>query len=216
MLKQFWHLFLASFILLLFGGQARAQTNNFGRWNFDFGGGVTPVLGTANSKLNTGWNITGGGGYNFNDNFGIVAQVMYDGLGVNNSVIQEFQVPGANSHIWGFTLNPEVRFRTSHRLGAYVIGGGGYYRRVINFTQPTTEVVNIFDPFFGYFYPTEVAANQTIGTITKVGWGGNIGGGLTYKLGGGPARFFAEVRYHYIATQPRSIQILPITVGIRW
>ncbi len=216
MLRLLRPVLLASFVLLSFGVSVQAQTTDFGRWNFDFGGGLTPTLSNTNVKLNSGWNLTGGGGYNFNDHFGVVAQVMYDGMGVNNSVIREFQVPGANSHIWGFTLNPEVRFRTSHRLGAYIIGGGGYYRRVVNFTQPTTEVVDIFDPFFGYFGPTLVPANQTIGTITKVGWGGNFGAGLTYKLGSGPARFFTEVRYHYIATQPRPTQILPITVGIRW
>ncbi len=105
---------------------------------------------------------------NFTRHLGAELQVMYDGLGVNPSVIQEFAVPGANAHLWGFSLDPRARFKLSDRLGFYVIGGPVYYRRVLNVTQPTTEFVDIFDPFFG-FQTTAVAANQVIGTITRVG-----------------------------------------------
>ena len=195
---------------------SHAQSSDFTRWNFNFGGGFTPTLGQTNNSLHTGWNATGGGGYNFTRNFGLEFDTLYASLGVNSSVIQEFQVPGANSHIWGFNLNPIVRFRTSHRLGFYVLGGPGYYHRVVNFTQPTTSVVDLFDPFFGYLTPTPITTNQTIGTILKVGWGADAGAGFTYKLGSGGTRFFTEVRYHYISTQARATEIIPVTFGIRW
>ncbi len=222
MLKTLRFISLIIAVLMLFGLQAPAQSfpqnlpRSFHRLNLDFGGGVTPTLGVTGNNLNTGWNITGGGGYNFTKQFGVIGQFMWDGLGVPNSVIQMFGTPGANAHIWGFTLNPRIRFLTSHRLGFYIIGGPGYYHRVLNLTRPTTQLTDVYCPFFGYLVPTEIPSNQVIGTVEKVGWGWNAGGGITYKLGSGATRLFVEARYHQISTSPRKTEILPITFGIRW
>ena len=217
MRRNYWREYLAAaFLSAVWVAAARAQSPNFHRWSFEVGAGVTPTLGHTSDELGTGWNVIGGAGYNFNSRFGADLQVMYDGLGVNSSVLKEFSVPGANAHLWGFTLDPIVRFRTHHRLGFYITGGGGYYRRIVNFTRPTTAIVDVFDPFFGIIQPIVVPASQTIGTITRVGWGENIGGGFTYKLGDGHEKLFVEARYHHIETRPRSTDILPITVGIRW
>jgi hypothetical protein len=204
-----------SAIVLCVVAGALAQETEFNRWTFDVGGGVTPTLGAMNSRLGTGWNISGGGGMNFTRHLGTEFQVMYDGLGVNPSVLQEFAVPGANAHLWGFSLDPRARFRISDRLGIYVRGGPGYYRRVVNFTQPTTELITVFDPFFG-FQSIPIAADQVIGTITRVGWGGNIGAGLTYKLGDSGLKFFTEISFHYADTHPTATEVLPFTFGIRW
>ncbi|HLI29826.1 MAG TPA: outer membrane beta-barrel protein, partial [Terriglobia bacterium] len=130
----------ALILFICFGAQLKAQTSNFHRWNFDFGGGVTPVAGYSSGQFNTGWNIVGGGGLNLTSHFGFAGQFMWDGLGVNQSVIKMFHVPSAAAHIWSLTLNPEVRFRSHRRVGFYVIGGGGFYRATIQFLQPTTEV----------------------------------------------------------------------------
>lgn len=195
---------------------ALAQTYPFHRLNLDLGAGVTPTLGTTNNELNTGWNIVGGAGFNFNRPFGVVLQVMYSSLGVNNSVLNEFDVPGADAHLWAFTLNPIIRLRNKDRVGFYVIGGPGYYRRVLNLTEPTIAIVTVFDPFFGIIAPVAFPANQIIGTITKVGWGGNIGAGITYRLRDSGAKLFAEVRYHHIGTNPKAMDILPVTFGVRW
>ncbi|MGH9397718.1 MAG: outer membrane beta-barrel protein [Terriglobia bacterium] len=203
-------------VFLCAAAQVFAQATDVHKWNFDFGGGVTPTLNSTSQRLTTGWNFTVGGGYNFNSQIGVIGQIMYDGLGVSPSVLKEFDVPGANAHIWGFTLNPTVRFRTSDRLGFYLIGGPGYYQRTVNFTRPTSAIVTVFDPFFGFFYPVVIPAKVVIGRNTRVGWGGNIGAGITYKMGSHGAKLFTEVRYHYIATSERATQILPITFGIRW
>jgi hypothetical protein len=195
-----------------------AQSSDYHLLNLDFGGGFTPTLGTTSNNLGTGWNVTGGAGINIDRQFGVIGQVLYSELGVNNNVLKTFDVPGANAHLWGFTLDPIVRFHNSasDKLGFYLIGGPGYYERVLNFTRPTTAVVDIFDPFFGFITPVVVPANVTIGTITRVGWGGNIGAGVTYKVGYSGVKFFAEVRYHYVATGPRATEILPVTFGFRW
>lgn len=50
------------------------------------------------------------------------------------------------------------QLRGPHLIGTfdtYLIGGGGYYRRTVEFTQPAITTVTAFDPFFG-FYPANI------------------------------------------------------------
>ena len=213
--------------LTTLGAQLNAQTNStntdYRKWTIVAGAGPSIPVGRISNSLSTGWNITGGAGYYFTKNFAVIPEFTYTGLGVQNSFIQSLGAPGANSHIWAWTLNPEVRFRTSKRLGFYLIGGPGYYRRILNLTQPTL-VSGYGSGYFGYYsyysyygyYPTTYPSNQTISTVERVGWGGNAGVGFTYKLGWAGAKLFGEVRYHYASTYPRKTQFIPITFGISW
>jgi hypothetical protein len=205
-------------VLTALGAQLNAQTNSpntdYRKLTIAAGAGVTIPAGPISNHLSTGWNITGGAGYYFTRNFAVIPELTYTGLGVQNSFIKALGAPGANSHIWAWTLNPEVRFRTSKRLGFYLIGGPGYYRRILNLTTPT-QVSSYYLGYFGY-YPITYTANQTISTVERVGWGGNAGVGFTYKLGWAGAKLFGEVRYHYASTYPRKTQFIPITFGISW
>lgn len=200
--------------------QGAAQWYNFGnppehRLTVDFGGGLTPTLGSTTQRLTTGWNLQVGGGVNLNDKVGILAQFMYSGLGVNQSVIQESGAPGATSNVWGISLDPIVRVKPKGRVGFYFIGGPGFYRRTINFTQPVLAQTLIFDPFFG-IYPITYQTNQTIASFSKNAFGLNGGMGVTFAVGQGGAKLFAEARYHWIRTSNRYTRILPITFGVRW
>ena len=63
----------------------------------------------------------------------------------------------------------EERLHPPGTVDPYFTGGVGYYRRTIQFTQPTVAPVDIFDPFFGFFFfPTLVPANLVLGNITLV------------------------------------------------
>jgi hypothetical protein len=187
------------------------------KWNFNVGGGVTPTVGDISSRLNTGGHFTVGGGYNFTRSLGVTLEYMYTGLGVDRSVLRSLDVPDGSAHIHSITLNPVWRFKTSGRFGGYAIVGGGYYRRTVEFTQPTTAIVTIFDPWWGYLGPAVVPANQVLGSVTSNAGGVNAGLGMTIDLGHSGAKFYSEVRYHYAAThRARNTQILPVTFGIRW
>ena len=204
--------------LTTFGAHLNAQTNSlntdYRKWTVVAGAGPSIPVGQVSNRLSTGWNITGGAGYYFTRNFGVIPELTYAGLGVQNSFIRSLGAPGANSHIWAWTLNPTLRFRTSERLGFYLIGGPGYYRRILNLTQPTL-VSGYGGGYYGY-YPTTYRSNQTISTVERIGWGGNGGVGFTYQLGWAGLKVFGEVRYHYVSTYPRITQFIPITFGISW
>jgi hypothetical protein len=203
------------FMVLFITSLASAQTEEH-RWNFNVGAGVTPLVGDISGRLNTGWNVTVGGGYNFAPTFGVDVEYMYNGLGISNRVLNALDVPNGDAHVHSVTLNPIWRFRTGERVGGYVIVGGGYYRRTVEFTQPTAAVVDIFDPWWGYVGPAIVPVNQVLGSVTSNAGGANAGLGMTIGLGHSGMKFYGEIRYHYAATHRSRTQMLPITFGVRW
>jgi hypothetical protein len=54
------------------------------------------------------------------------------------------------------------------------------------------------------------------GSRSANAFGGNIGGGFTYRLGESHAKLYAEIRYHYASYNKVSTQVLPLTFGVRW
>ena len=114
-------------------------------------------------------------------------------------------------------MNPIIHFNPRGRFDAYAIGGGGYYRRTVEFTEPSVATITAFDPFFGVFFPAAIPTNTVLGSFTQNKGGLNIGGGVSMRLrGDSNAKFFAEARYHYIFTSPIRTAVLPVTFGLRW
>src|SRR5258707_1070007 len=100
------------------------------------------------------------------------------------------------------TVGPKVHFPIASNVRGYVVGGAGYYRRKVEFLQPTVGVVDIIDPWWGYLGSVLVPANQVLGSVSENAWGVNGGGGVTVMLGTSGVELFGEVRYHYAHTTP--------------
>jgi hypothetical protein len=208
--------FLIPILAFVFTFNLNAQENTqWHHYNFNVGGGVTPTVGADSSRLNTGWNFVAGGGYNFTPAVGITGEYMVNQMNVSSSVLRQLSVPGGTGTIWSLTANPTVRFNPNGRFGGYLIGGGGLYTRTVEFTRPTTTAVDFFDPWFG-FGTAFVPANQVIGTFTRRAAGWNAGGGLTFGIGSMGAKVYTEARYHWADTAGRPVQIIPVTIGLRW
>ena len=200
--------------LLTAAVSARAQDER--RFTVNAGAGFSPLVGQISDRLNNGWHVTVGGGYRFTRHFETNLQFTYNGFGVKPLVLQEADVPAANSHLWSLTVNPKLRLHPVGRLDPYFTGAVGYYRRTIQFTQPTLAPIDIFDPFFGFFFfPTLVQANIVLGNVTRGGVGGSLGAGFDLPFVGG-TRFFAEARYQYASTGSIPTRMVPLTLGVRW
>jgi opacity protein-like surface antigen len=194
-----------------------SAAQNTSKFTFDIGGGFTePVQHTPN-RLDTGFNFNVGGGFNFTPHLGVIGEFGYNELGVTNAVLQRVGVPNGTGRIYSVTLNPIVHFNPRGRFDAYIVGGGGYYRRTIEFTEPSVITVTAFDPFFGVFFPANIPANTVLGSFTQNKGGLNVGAGVSLRVrGDSNAKFYAESRYHYIFTTPVGTSILPVTFGLRW
>lgn len=203
--------------LCFFAGISLAQAQSEPpRFSFEFGGGFNKPIGYLDNRLDTGWNVNTGGGINFTPHIGLMGQFLFTDSGLTRSYLNSVSEPNGSFRMWALTADPTYRFNPRGRFDFYLIGGGGVYHRTIEFTQPTIATVTVFDPFFGIFYPAGVPADQVIGSFGTTRPGINGGGGFTYRIGSGNAKFFAETRYHVMFTKNQNTSVLPVTFGFRW
>src|SRR5579862_2567754 len=151
-----------------------SAAQNTSKFTFDLGGGFTEPVRHTENRLDTGFNFTVGAGLNFTPNFGFIGEFGYNQLGVSSNVLQSEGVPNGSGRIYSLTLNPIVHFNPRGRFDTYLVGGGGYYRRTVEFTQPTLVTVTAFDPFFGVFFPAAIPAETVLGSFTQNKGGLNI------------------------------------------
>lgn len=181
------------------------------KYAFLAGVGLTQPVGNTYHYLTPSYSFQVGAGRNFNKNFSTFLQFDWDSFGFNGRTISQqtaiysylFQdaIPvDGNSHVWSFTLDPTYNIYAHEGLGAYVVGGVGFYHKVATFTTP--ELVQGYD-YYGFLEQYE--ANATIDHYSSNAIGVNGGFGLTFK----PSRFanekfYAEARYVFINNPQRT------------
>ena len=179
-----------------------------------FGGiGVGLPVGNTHKYETPSYGFQAGGGRNFSNTVGVMLQFDFDHFGLQASTIANQTslyntllgcgncVSGldGNNHVWSFTLDPTFTLAGERSLGAYAVFGGGFYHKVTNFTEPTTEEeCSIYG--CGYF-----SVNSNIDHYTSNAGGVNGGFGLTYKFSEfSTQRFYLEARYVLILNQQRT------------
>ncbi len=192
---------------------ATAQTER--RFTFEAGGGVTPPVGKLSNRFNTGWNVGAGAGWNITRLLSLSAKYSYNGFGVNNGLLSSVGVPNGDAHIWSVTAEPRLQLGVASHFSPYIVGGVGYYRRGVNFTEPALLTTTFFDPFFGILFPGVVPANRVVRSASDSGIGGSLGAGLSFPLSNG-VKLFTEARYHYANTGRTPTRMVPVTFGIRF
>jgi len=185
----------------------------------NIGGGLTTITGHDAGKLDHGGNFQVGGGHFFNKYFGVTGNFMFNDLGITRSELNLLNQPDGSARVYSLTLDPTLRLPLSGGWSAYVLGGGGYLRRTVEFTQPTLAQTFIFDPWWGYFGPALVPVHQVLGSVTSNSGALNVGGGVNIPLPKTSEKglhLFLEARYFHGFTSNSKTTIVPITVGIRW
>jgi outer membrane protein with beta-barrel domain len=116
---------------------------------------------------------------------------------------------------------------TDSAVNGYVLGGLGYYHRIIQLTSPAVGFTTICDPYWLVCYPAAVSVDQILGSRSSNDFGINFGGGVTF---GREAKFFVEMRYAYVwgptvnppagatttTSKTTSIQYFPLMFGVRF
>jgi hypothetical protein len=224
-----------------------SHTNSDGsaKYTFLVGAGFTLPTGTTHSVLAPSYNIQAGVGRNFNKKFGVQVEFDWANFGFQTATLNKqlaiyngdpldagISQLGGTTHDWSFTLDPIMNFYNSDTFGAYVIGGGGFYHKVANFTTPSIgQECDIFGDCFQF------QANATIDNYTSNAFGVNGGAGLTYKFSRfAPERLYVEARYVYTFNSARTFSFgdanlnglnvfpqnaaktsfIPITIGVRF
>jgi hypothetical protein len=194
------------------------------RWShlaFEAGGGFTAPIGNdARDGYDTyGYNITLGGGWNFTKHIGALLEYQFNRNKIPGATLAEIGAPGGNINTWSLTIEPIVYVPITQTFGGYVTGGGGFYRKVTNFTAPQEVEECYYFCYYGY-------ANETIGHFSSNQGGLNIGLGGYWKAFGpdSNAKLYAEARYVWVdSPAPTPTEngegtegLIPVTFGIRF
>jgi hypothetical protein len=193
--------------------QAQQETQRF---SFDLGAGFTEPVGNTGRYLDMGWNVQGGGGFNFSSYVGLMVDLNYNTMGINSTTLSDFGFPGGGVHVFSATLDPVVHLNPHGRFDIYLTGGGGIYHHNQDFTAPSVATFTSFNPFFGGFFPVAVPTTEILSSYTVNKPGVDVGAGIALgsKWHG---KFFAEARYDRIFMGNHfHTDYVPVTFGFRW
>lgn len=200
----------------------------FSHLSFGVGGGFNGPVGDSSNHITWGGNFSLDGGYAINPRLTVMAEYQFIADKLPGKLIAETGASGGYAHIWSLTLAPILDLFPKNSNDLYVTGGGGFYRKVTNFTDPQPT------QFCSYYYCGYGYVNQVVGHFSSNQGGWNIGGGYMHKMGGmyGDSRMkiFAEVRYLDVltpaeTTSPNGLgtttvgagtRLIPVTFGVRW
>jgi hypothetical protein len=201
------------------------------RWShlaIEAGAGFTAPVGNdvRDGYDSWGYNVTVGGGWNFTKRIGALLEYQFNRNKIPGATLSALAIDsgsstplGGNINTWSLTIDPIIYLPVSKSMGAYVTGGGGFYRKVTNFTEPEEEEV--------CYYFCEVGfANETVGHFSSNQGGLNIGVGGYWKAFGpdSNAKLYAEARYVWVDSPAATATtngegsegLIPVTFGIRF
>ena len=185
------------------------------------GGGFSSPVGQASSgNYETfGYNLDVGGGWNFNKRFGVLFEYQFDRMKIPGVTIAAVGAQGGNINTHLFLFDPVFYLYAHNRSGAYVTGGGGFSRKVTNFTDLQQVSECYYFCYYGYQSETVANFSSTQGAF-------DVGGGMFWKAFGqdSNAKLFAEVRYVWVdSPKPTTTTngegtetLIPVTFGIRF
>jgi hypothetical protein len=197
-------------------GVSRLNAQDYHHFTFNVGGGFTGITGQQAGKLDHGGNFQAGAGFNFNQYLGILGTFTFNQLGVTRSALDAAEQPDGNARVYSLTFDPVVRFPLFGGVRGYVLGGGGWLRRTVQFTKPTLAQVTIFDPWWGYFGPALIPVNQVLGSVSSNAGAVDAGAGIDIPLPRTNAKLYVEARYIRGFTSRDDTEVVPLTVGLRW
>ncbi len=203
-----------AFVGLLLGTSAHMQAQEH-FLTFGVGGGFTTQTGRTANYLDNGGNLQVTGGINLGPILGVGGTFMYNGMGLTGSALSQVNVPDGHSNIYTLTVEPKIKLPLGP-IKAYILGGGGWMRRTVTYTQPVLTSTFVYDPWWGYYGPALVTANQQLGSISQNAGVWDIGAGMDFNLPRTNWKFYAEARYFSGLTNQTHTNLIPVTFGVRW
>jgi hypothetical protein len=185
-------------------------------------------LSAIRPTITFGGNFNVGAGLHIDKRFSLLAEYQFIDDKLPGALIAETGANGGNAHIWSLTVDPVIDLFPKSTNSVYITGGGGFYRKVTNFTDPEES------EYCEYYYCGIETQNAVVGHFSSNQGGFNIGGGYTHRVGGlygeSNMKLFAEVRFLDVfspasaiapnglgtATVGPDTKLLPITFGVRW
>lgn len=193
----------------------------------DFGGGFNAPHPDSTPDITWGGQFNVGAGYNFSPRLAMLAEYQFIDDKLPGALAAQAGSDGAHAHIWSFTLNPIVSLFPHKANDLYFTGGGGFYRKMTNFTVPAD-----YCDYYGYCEST----NQVVGHFSSNQGGVSIGFGYQRHIGNSAyhesrMKIYAEARYlhlfspagtYYPSLYLNAVSVnegttlIPVNFGVRW
>jgi len=198
------------------------------RLALEFGGGVAPTLGSQRESQTRGWTYRMGGGFRFTQRFSLLAEYTFNHFAVPQTLVDTgggtASPANGSTRLWSVTLMPTYEYFKREGFAAYVVGGGGLYRKNTNYGVDSCTI------------SCTTATNNTpeFGARTNNAGGAEGGFGVFQALTQERTiKLFLEARYVWVDNPNTSYVIpftnytvkifgagrteyLPVTAGIRW
>ena len=203
------------------GGEKHGMLHN---WAFEAAAGFNAP---ESNSITYGGQFTGGAGLNFSKYISGLIEYQFIDDKLPGNLIAETGATGGYTHIWSFTFDPVIDLTPKRNNGIYVVGGGGFYRKVTSFTDPEeTE--------FCYYFCEVGTVPTVVGHFSSNQGGFSIGGGFEHRVGGtfgdGKTKLFVEARYLDVlspasTSNPNGLgttavaadtKMIPVTFGVRF
>lgn len=198
------------------------RSQDFSKFAFDIGGGMSTPLNPTAQYIGLGGNFVTGAGYNIDKHNSILGEFMWTGMPTNFDVLRPPTAPFGKINL--YTLTANYRFsvnKLGHSpFGVYFIGGGGWYYRHVSINQDyvvpdATVCAPIYD-WWGYACgPGNYVYTATLASKGVSAPGVNAGVGFTVRLTDSGLKFYVESRYHYAFSDIPST-FVPVTFGFRF
>jgi len=194
--------------------------SRFSHVAFVGGGGFSAPIGNDTHGFETwGYNLDVGGGWNFNKKVGVLFEYQFDRMKIPGSTLANAGVQGGNINSHLFLIDPVYYFYSSRKSGAYITGGGGFSRKVTNFT----DLEQGEECYYFCYYVTEPV---TVATFSSTQGAADAGIGFIWKAFGPDSngKLFIEARYVFVdSPKPTTTSegegtegLVPVTIGIRF
>jgi hypothetical protein len=208
-------------ILLSASGLTRLHAEDFSKFNFNIGGGITTPINPTAQYVGLSGNFNVGAGYNINKKNSIIGEFSWNGL-PPNTILHLPNAPFGNVNLYSITT--EFRHHIDRiggsPFGVYVIGGGGWYYRFATVDKnyvvaPGTPCLPIYF-WWGYGCDTSFTVTETILSKGNSAGGVNAGAGFTIRLSDSGWKFYVESRYNYAWSNRIPTTFVPVTFGFRF
>jgi len=213
---------LISISLVGFACLAPLQGQDYSKFAFNMGGGITTPLNPTGAYAGISSNFVVGSGYNLNKSNAIIGEFMWSGLPSNLTAVQPVKAPSSNTSLYSLTVNYRHQYDRIHGspFGLYFMGGGGWYMRKTtvdqSYTIPIATPCLPYYVWYGYGCSDGVVGTQTVASKAVSAGGLNGGFGFTIPFADSNLRFFTESRYHYAWSERIPTTMVPVTFGIRY
>jgi hypothetical protein len=211
---------LVPVILLSATGLMQLQAQDFNKFAFNIGGGITTPLNPTANFVGLSGNFAAGAGYNLNKHNTIFAEFMWNGL-PPNTILHLPNAPFGNVNLYSITTNYKHSVNFGHSpFGGYIVAGGGWYYRFASIDKtytvlPGTPCLPIYF-WWGYGCDTGYTVTDTIASKGTSAGGVNGGVGMTIRLSDKGWKFYVESRYNYAWSNRIPTTFIPVTFGFRF